>query len=129
MASSMPSLLPSQRPARAPRAQLAEPTQAVLRLKDGRRLTADLKVISLTGGLLSLPQPVDAGCTGRLMFLTEAGMVAGSAEMLTPLSGTLQPFRFINLNPDDQDRLRSAIRVCGAQNSSDHGQIEHSRPW
>jgi hypothetical protein len=127
----MTSLLhPSQPAGRATRAQLSQPTQAVLRLKDGRRITADLKTISLTGGLISLPNPVDAGCTARVMFLTEAGMVVGSAEMLPPLSGTLQPFRFVTLNPDDEDRLRSVIQVCIAQNPNDrHGQIEHSRPW
>jgi hypothetical protein len=101
----------------------------VLRLKDGRRLTVDLKVVSLTGGLLSVAQPVDTGCTARLMFLTEAGMVAGSAEMLEPLSWSLQPFRFVTLNPDDQQRLQSAIQVCIGQNPGEHGQIEHSRPW
>jgi len=126
---SMTSSLPSERTTRAPRAHLAEPTQAVLRLKDGRRLTVDLKVVSLTGGLLSVSQPVDTGCIGRLMFLTEAGMVAGSAEMLESLSWNLQPFRFVALNQDDQDRLKSAFRVCIAQRPGDPGQIEHSRPW
>jgi hypothetical protein len=125
----MTSSLPSQRALRASRAHLAQPTQAVLRLKDGRRLTADLKVISLTGGLLSVPNPLDAGCIARLMFLTDAGMVAGSAEMLEPLSWNLQAFRFLILNPDDQDRLKSAFRACIAQKPGDPGQIEHSRPW
>ena len=125
----MTSNLPSQQTPRATRAHLAEPMPAVLRLKDGRRLTVDLKVVSVTGGLLSVPKPVDTGSTARLMFLTEAGMVAGSAEMLEPLSWALQPFRFVILNPDDQSRLRSTIQVCIGQNPNNHGQIEHSRPW
>jgi hypothetical protein len=107
----------------------AEPTPVVLRLKDGRRVPGTLKVVSLTGGLLSLPHAVDTGCNGKLMFLTAAGMVVGSAEMLSPLSWSLQPFRFVDLQPGDQSRLQTVIQASVDQSRSDHGQIERSRAW
>ena len=121
---SLPSSLPGQR---ATRAHFAEPTTAVLRFKDGRRIAAKLRVVSLTGGLLALAHPIDTGCNAKLMFLTGSGMVLGAAEMLSPRSWTLQPFRFVALNDDDQARLKAVIQM-----NSDHGtgaEIERSRAW
>jgi len=120
--------LPSSRPApRATRAHFAEPTTAVLRLKDGRRIPGKLRVVSLTGGLLSLARPVDAGCNAKLMFLTGSGMVLGATEMLSPRSWTLQPFRFVGLNDDDQARLKAVIQMH--TDPCPNAQIERSRAW
>ncbi|MFZ0540186.1 MAG: hypothetical protein WA424_18315 [Candidatus Sulfotelmatobacter sp.] len=63
------------------------------------------------------------------MFLTGAGMVLGSAEMLSPLSWGLQPFRFVALADDDQDRLKTVIQQSVEQNRSGHAEIERSRAW
>jgi len=73
--------------------------------------------------------PVDTGRKARLMFLTAAGMVLGSAEMLTPLSWGLQPFRFTALAYDDENKLKITIQRSVDQSRSDHGQIERSRAW
>ena len=122
--------LPRLQPAtRATRVYFAERTPAVLRLDNGRRVSGKLKVVSLTGGLLSVARPVDTGCKAKLMFLTPAGMVLGSAEMLSPLSWSLQPFRFAALADDDQDRLKTVIQRSVDQNRTNHGQIERSRAW
>jgi hypothetical protein len=122
--------LPQSQPApRATRVHFAERTSAVLRLDDGRRVSGKLKVVSLTGGLLSVPHPVNTGSNARLMFLTGAGMVLGSAEMLSPLSWGLQPFRFVALADEDQDRLKTIIQRSVEQNRTSHGQIERSRAW
>lgn len=121
--------LPPKPAARAPRAHFVEPTPAVLRLRDGRHVAGMLKVVSLTGGLLSVAHPVDAGCNARLMFLTEAGMVFGSAEMLSPVSWSLQAFRFVALHGDDQNRLKTTIQRFLDHNRSDQSQIERSRAW
>jgi hypothetical protein len=107
----------------------AERTPAVLRLDDGRRVPGKLKVVSLTGGLLSVAHPVDTGCNAKLMFLTGTGMVLGSAEMLSPLSWRLQPFRFVALADDDQKRLKTAIQRSIDASRSAHDQIERSRAW
>ena len=125
----MKSLPPSQPRLRATRVHFAEPAPAVLRLTSGRSVAGKLKVVSLTGGLLSVPHPVDTGSNGKLMILTTAGMVLGSAEMLSPLSWSLQPFRFVALQHDDETRLQTVIQGSVDQGRSDHGQIERSRAW
>jgi len=56
-------------------------------------------------------------------------MVLGSAEMLSPLSWSLQPFRFVGLADDDQDRLKTVIQKSIDQHRTDHVQIERSRAW
>ena len=123
---------------RAPRAQLDGITSAVLRLSDGRCIPARLQVISVTGGLLCLPRPVEQGSRSkaRLMFLTRTGSVFGVAEMLSPVSWGLQPFRFVTLYDDDQDRLQGAIqsvldqsRRADKQRRRAQEQIEKHRAW
>lgn len=76
-----------------------------------------------------MARPVDTGCKAKLMFLTDAGMVLGSAEMLSPLSWSLQPFRFAALADDDQDRLKTVIQRSIDESRTNHGQIERSRAW
>jgi hypothetical protein len=95
---------------RSPRLRLADLTHAVLRLPDGRRTQGKLETISLTGGLLDLPKPLDRGARIKVMFLTRKGPVLGSAEMLSPISETRQPFRFVGLEDGPQRRLRSAVQ-------------------
>ncbi len=108
---------------------LSERTPAVLRLQDGRRISGKLNVVSLTGGLLSVAGPMDAGTNAKLMFLTPAGMVLGTTEMLRPLSWGLQPFRFVSLIGDDQVKLKGVIKRSVEQHRSEHGEIEPSRAW
>ena len=95
---------------RSPRVRLADITPAVLRLADGRRHRGELETISLTGGLLSMPTMLDRGSRIKLMFLTPTGPVLGSAEMLSPVSTTRQPFRFVALEEGDQRRLRAVVQ-------------------
>jgi len=45
-----------------------------------------------------------------LMFLTRTGAVLGAAEMLSPVTSTQQPFRFVALPVDDRRRLGAAIQ-------------------
>jgi hypothetical protein len=95
---------------RSPRVRLADITPAALRLADGRRQRGQLETISLTGGLLSMPDILDQGSRIRLMFLTPRGPVLASAEMLSPVSTTRQPFRFVALEEGDQRRLRAVVQ-------------------
>lgn len=101
---------------RSPRARLASTTPAVVRSQDGYRSQGELQVVSLTGGLLFLPKPLDQGSQVKLMFLTRKGAVLGAAEMLKPVSWSLQPFRFLALAEADQRRLRATIQSCLEQN-------------
>jgi hypothetical protein len=122
-------LLPEQAKRRAPRTSFAEITPAVLRCKDGRRVPGKLRVVSVTGGLLCLPKPLDQGAQVKLMFLTGKGSVLGSAEMLSPITWSLQPFKFVALYDDDERRLQAAIQSSIDQSRHDHGQMERFRAW
>ncbi len=110
---------------RSPRVRLADITPAVLRLPDGRRHRGILETISLTGGLLSIPNMLDRGSRIKLMFLTHTGPVLGAAEMLSPVSTTRQPFRFVALEEDDQRRLRAVVQSF--LNSGEQAWIEKYR--
>jgi hypothetical protein len=132
----MPYLVSTQGPRRPDRVRFSETTPAVLRLADGNRTSGHLKVVSITGGLLSLPRPIRQGLVAKLMFLTSAGSVLASAEMLTPLSWEMQPFKFVSLPDDDHSRLRSAIKTSLEQNKREGkemmrnaNQLEKVRPW
>jgi len=117
----------SQSQWRFPRARLEGPNPAVLRLKNGRTTGANLQVVSLTGGLLSLPQPVDQGSQVRLIFLTGAGAVLGGAEMLPPIRDHLQAFRFVSLADEDQRRLEKLVGQHAAPSQPDQAWIEKFR--
>ena len=125
----MERLPPLQPASRATRVYFAEPTPAVLRLKNGANVPGKLKVVSLTGGLLSVAHPVETGCNANLMFLTDTGMVNGIAEMLSPLSWSVQPFRFVSLHHDDQNKLQTAIQRSIDHHRSERSQIERCRAW
>ena len=116
----------SRPPWRCPRAHLDGNNPIVLRFPNGQRIGANLQVISVTGGLLSLSKSVDQGSRVRLMFLTEAGSVLGGAEMLPSVSDRLQPFRFISLPADDQRRVGALIGEW-SQNKSEQAWIEKLR--
>jgi hypothetical protein len=73
-------------------------------------MTGGLEVISLTGGLLCLSKPVDPGSRVKVMFLSQNGPVLGAAEMLSPVSWSRQPFRFVALSYGDQRRLQTATQ-------------------
>lgn len=76
------------------------------------------------------------GSVAKLMFLTRGGSVLGAAEMLSPVSWELQPFRFLTLYSDDQSRLQSAIQSLLEQTGREHKrshkdreQMENHRAW
>ena len=120
--------LPQSRPPwRVPRAHLEGQNPAVLRFANGQTTGANLQVISVTGGLLSLSQPVVQGSQVKLIFLTGAGAVLGGAEMLRPVTSELQPFRFVSLAADDHRRLGTLISEQSSQNKSEQDWMEKLR--
>jgi hypothetical protein len=98
---------------RAARVQLGDSVLAAIRLEDGRRAKAKLQTISVTGGLLHMPQSLGQGDFVEVAFQTQSGPVHGMAEILSPmrktLQGVLQPFRFVALDDDDHRRLRTSL--------------------
>jgi len=123
----MPFIPQSSGQRRAERVRLDESIPAVVRFDDGNRASGRLKVVSMTGGLLSLARPVRQGSVGKLMFLTPAGSVLGSAEMLTPMSWELQPFKLIGFSCDDHGKLESAIQGYLHQRRSQDKQQQRNR--
>src|SRR5258708_31858590 len=99
---------------RAPRIRTPARQPAVLRFQSGDCVTGRLEVFSSTGGLLCLSKPLIRGTRIKVMFLTQRGPVLGAAEMLSPLSWTQQPFRFVALAYADQRRLQ-AITGCSSK--------------
>ena len=112
---------------RATRLSLPDVTPAVLRFEDGHRTQGQLEIISLTGGLLSLPKPAVRSTRVKLMFVTPTGPVLGTAEMLNPVSWSQQPFRFVGLEGEDQRRLQESIQSSFGQVNKDQEWIEKYR--
>jgi len=106
---------------RASRVQLGDTVLAAIRLEDGRRTKAKLQSISVTGGLLQLPESLGQGEFVEIAFQTQAGPVHGMAEVLSPTrslpSGILQPFRFVAIEDDDHRRLRTSLEHVTARSS------------
>jgi hypothetical protein len=88
-----------------------------------------VQVISVTGGLLCLSSPLDQGARVKLMCLTDAGALLGTAEMLASVSPTQQPFRFVSMDEDDQRRLREFIQVSIELNRAEQQSIIRDRSW
>jgi len=63
------------------------------------------------------------------MFLTDVGTVLGTAELLPSLSDTLQPFRFLAINDDHEQRLRDLIQLSLERNRLDQRSIVNDRAW
>lgn len=120
----LPQSLPHRR---APRFRLADVAPAVLQLRDGRRTSSELQVISHAGGLLSLPTPLDEGSIVNLIFETERGPVLGTAEMLFPVTSTQQPFRFVALPESDRNTLQAAFQSPLYRNTDEEEWIEDFR--
>ena len=96
---------------RSPRLRPAEITPIVLRCQDGRQVSGKLQCISLTGGLVASFSLLPPGSVVRLLFVTPKGPVAGTAEMLQPVSWREQPFRFAAIPKPDHQRLRAMIQI------------------
>jgi hypothetical protein len=117
---------PPTRP-RPPRVKLADSTPVVLRFQDGSRSSGKLKLVSETGGLLSVPRPSEMGVMVKVMFLTRKGPVLGAAQMLAPLCWDQQPFRFVSMFDDDHSRLHAAIHASLEQTRREEKHTQHSQ--
>ena len=125
----MTQLEPSDPYSRPPRMNFVRSTPAVLRCPSGLQVRGELQVISITGGLLSLSSPLNQGTPVKFMFLAETGQVSASAEMLTPISRSLQPFRFVRIGEDDRHRLGAAIQSSVDKARLEQQSIVRDRAW
>jgi hypothetical protein len=74
---------------RTPRVHLDHNTPVVLRFEGGNSVSGELQV--------------------KMMFLIRPGSVLAGAELLNPVSNTLQPFRFVSLAQKDRRKLEAII--------------------
>ncbi len=117
---------------RAARVELPGPPSATIRFDDGRRTTGKLQSVSVTGGLLRLPQSLCPEALVEIMFLTQSGPVLGMARLLSPCSATrrcLQPFRFTMMEDGDFHRLRTALASSLGVNTLDRSDGTLPKPW
>jgi len=98
---------------------------AVLQLPDGGQRRGKLETVSLTGCLLKVPSVLDQGSRIRVFFLTQMGSVGATAEMLSPVSATQQPFRFISIGEGDHRNLRAVVQ--STLNSGEQAWIQKYR--
>lgn len=101
-------LNPSQR---STRIKLAGSVLALILLDNQRQVRAPLHQLSLNGGLLCLPEPLEAA-TVEVMFHLGSTTVRAKAETMLPLwatQGCLQPFRFTGLDPENREQLEGDL--------------------
>jgi len=116
---------------RAPRIQLNHTVRAQVSLDGGERAQGQIQKLSLNGGLLQLAQALDAGDFVEISFETEGKSVHGTAEMLPPVEVspqvTLQGFRFVVLEDDAHDAIRSMVD-SGVGQGFELGSLDSSSP-
>ena len=91
---------------------------AAIRRDDGKRTRAKLQTISVTGGLLEIAGAFEEGDFVEIAFQTRSGPIQGMAKMLRPTSrgeSCLQPFRFVELDSEDSQKLRLAVESARDQ--------------
>ena len=97
---------------RAPRVKLAGTVLALIRLENSRQITAKLHQLSVSGGLLHLPQALDESIKVEVIFHIGSGTVRNKAVLLFPMwatQGCLQPFEFLDLTQDNQKILEQHV--------------------
>ena len=97
---------------RAPRIALRGTISATIQLENGRKLSARLHQLSVTGGLFELPTYIEERARVGLTLAIGSSVVCPKAEMLFPMwgaNGYLQPFRFTRLWADERRLLEMEI--------------------
>jgi hypothetical protein len=105
---------------RAPRVSLRGTISAVIRLENGRQLSAKLQQLSITGGLLDFPIYLEERSWVDLTIYLSSGPVRARAEMMFPMLGGvgyLQPFRFTSLGTEQLHALDGEITALLKQSA------------
>lgn len=98
---------------RATRVSLEGKVSVIISLENGRRLSAKLQQLSVTGGLLEIAMYLDERTKADLVLPIGSSMVRPRAEMLFPMvggHGYLQPFRFTRLWAEERLILDAEIK-------------------
>lgn len=96
---------------RAPRVRIPNDETINLNL-GGRKVSATLRLLSLTGGLVDFPKPVGDLSLAEVGLTTIAGPVKALVEFLpaAKLKPASRPFRFIAIDEHDYQRLASTVQ-------------------
>jgi hypothetical protein len=97
---------------RATRITLRGDVVVKIQLENGKQLSAKLHKLSVTGGLLEIPDYLGERVRVAVMLPIGAGFLSPKAEMLFPMwcaSGYLQPFRFTSLWAEERQILETEI--------------------
>jgi hypothetical protein len=100
----MSQFMQRQPPRRAPRANVRGEISAVIRLENGRQITAKLQQLSITGGLMDLAAYLEERTWVDLTIYLSSGAVRTTAEMMFPMRGGVsyrQPFRFTGVGVEE----------------------------
>ncbi len=105
-----PHLYPEER---APRVKVAGSVLALILPEDCRQVRAKLHQLSVTGGLLSLAEPLDDAVRVEVIFQIGSTTVRTKVETPLPMwatQGCLQPFRFTELSEEDRQKLERDLQ-------------------
>lgn len=97
---------------RAPRVNLQGIVSAVIQLENGRQLTAKLRTLSVTGGLLDLAVCLDERIEISMVFRFGSSVVQSKAQLLFPMRGGmgyLQPFRFTTIAMKERQAIQAEV--------------------
>ncbi|HYM77207.1 MAG TPA: hypothetical protein VE377_14635 [Candidatus Dormibacteraeota bacterium] len=112
-------------PRRAPRVSLRGTISALVRLENGRQLSAKLQQLSITGGLLDFPAYLEERAWVDVTLYLSSGPVRGIAEMMFPMrggAGYLQPFRFTSLGEEELHAVDREVTALLKQTVSKTGE-------
>lgn len=83
----------------------------LIRMENGRQVTAKLHQLSVTGGLVHLTKPLDEAIKVEVIFHVGT-TVRSKASMLFPMwatQGYLQPFQFTDISKEDRHKLEENL--------------------
>ncbi len=99
---------------RAPRCLVPNNERAQISIGP-RRFPGILRVLSLTGGRMRLPEPVAPGTFADIRMSTVSGPFTAAIEFLEVDRANAQGFRFVHVEPTDQRRLEDTLETMRAQ--------------
>jgi hypothetical protein len=85
---------------------------ALIRLPNRRQVRGKLHLLSASGGLMNVDQPLDEKLNVELIFQIGETAIREKAEMLFPMwatQGWLQPFRFVDLPETNKETLEKSL--------------------
>ncbi len=94
---------------RARRFRVSDATPMAIVFSDGMQISGRLQTVSTTGGSAEMESLLPASTLVHLTIKTGLGPIGAVAEMLSPIDGDHQAFRFIALDEADRTRLQQFI--------------------